>query len=167
MPPTRLKWPPWAWLLTFMIWICNPSSSYSCLPQDWSNWGIHYKSGSKQKKIWMAKKNWIGWPANRSRFVTKWPKRGHVHNLDSLKKNSGTKISLKKAQTHKKLNYDRHPMLIFYKKHNLARELFLLNKETHVEFFFEAVFKNQSVIAGICIFDTISASLRAVFHWFQ
>jgi hypothetical protein len=26
------------------------------------------------------------------------------------KKNSGTKISLKKTQTHKKLNYGRHPL---------------------------------------------------------
>ncbi len=26
---------------------------------------------------------------------------------------------------------------------------------------------NQSVIAGVCIFDTIATSLRAVFHWFR
>ncbi len=45
------------------------------------------------------------------------------------------KILLKKAQTHKKLNYGRHPMLRFYEKHNLASKSFLLNKETQVDFF--------------------------------
>ncbi len=30
-------------------------------------------------------------------------------------------------------------MLRFYEKHNLASKSFLLNKETQVEFFFEAV----------------------------
>jgi hypothetical protein len=34
--------------------------------------GIHRKSGRKSgSKIWQAKKIWNGWPANRSRFVTK------------------------------------------------------------------------------------------------
>ncbi len=55
-------------------------------------------------------------------------------------------------------------MLGFYEKHNLASKLFLLYKETQVEFFFETVFSNQSVIAVVCIFDTIAALLRAVFH---
>jgi hypothetical protein len=54
-------------------------------------------------------------------------------------------------------------MLGFCKKHNLASKLFLLNKETQVEFFFGTVFSNQSVIADVCIFDTIAASLRTVF----
>ncbi len=58
-------------------------------------------------------------------------------------------------------------MLGFCKKHNLASKLFLLNKETQVEFFFGTVFSNQSVIADVCIFDTIAASLRTVFDWFQ
>ncbi len=31
-------------------------------------------------------------------------------------------------------------MLRFYKKHNLASKLFLFNKETQVEIFFESVF---------------------------
>jgi hypothetical protein len=56
-------------------------------------------------------------------------------------------------------------MLRFYKKHNLASKSFLFNKEIQVEIFFETVCsENQSVIAGVCIFDTIAASLRAVFH---
>jgi hypothetical protein len=49
-------------------------------------------------------------------------------------------ILLKKAQTHKKSNFGKHPMLRIYKKHNLASKLFLFNKETQVEIFFESVF---------------------------
>ncbi len=52
-------------------------------------------------------------------------------------------------------------MLRFYEKHNLAGKLFLFNKETQVEIFFESVLGNQSVISGVCIFDTIAASLTA------
>ncbi len=37
------------------------------------------------------------------------------------------KILLKKAQTHKKSNFNKHPMLRFYEKHNLASKLFLFN----------------------------------------
>ena len=72
-------------------------------------------------------------------------------------------ILQKKAQTHKKLNCGRHPMLRFYKKHNLASKSFLLNKETQVEFFLKLWSENQNVIAGVCIFDTIAALLRAGF----
>jgi hypothetical protein len=68
------------------------------------------------------------------------------------------KILLKKAQTHKKMNFGKLPMIRFYKKHSLASKLFLFNKETLVEIFFESVSGNQSVIAGVCIFDTIAAS---------
>jgi hypothetical protein len=56
------------------------------------------------------------------------------------KKNSQTKILLKKAQTHKKSNVGKHPMLRFYEKHNLASKLFLFDKETQVEIFIESVF---------------------------
>jgi hypothetical protein len=63
-----------------------PLSSYGYFPQDWPDRGIHRKSGTKQKKIWTAKKILIGWPANQSRFVIKWLKRGRVNNLDLLKK---------------------------------------------------------------------------------
>jgi hypothetical protein len=72
------------------------------------------------------------------------------------------KILLNKALTHEKLNFGKHPMLRFYEKHNLASKLFLFNKKTQVEIFFEPVFGksncsgNQSVIAGVCIFDMIS-----------
>ncbi len=55
-------------------------------------------------------------------------------------------------------------MLRFYEKHNLATNLFLLNNETLVEFFSETVFEHLSVIAGVHIFDTITASMRAVLH---
>jgi hypothetical protein len=71
-------------------------------------------------------------------------------------------ILLKKAQTHDKSNVGKHPMLRFYKKHKLVSKLFLFNKETQVEIFFESVFRksncsgNQGVIAGVCIFDTNS-----------
>jgi hypothetical protein len=54
------------------------------------------------------------------------------------------KILPKKAQTYKKLNFGKHPMIRFYKKHNLASKSFLFNKETQVDFFFESVFGNQS-----------------------
>jgi hypothetical protein len=54
-------------------------------------------------------------------------------------------------------------MLRFYKKHIVASKLFLFNKETQVEIFFESVFsRNQSVIAGVCIFDMIAASLSNI-----
>jgi hypothetical protein len=49
-------------------------------------------------------------------------------------------ILLKKAQTYKKSNFGKHPMIRFYKKHNLASKLVLFNKEIQVEIFFESVF---------------------------
>ncbi len=82
--------------------------------------------------------------------------RGRVHNLD-FKKNSQTIILLKKAQIHNKSNVRKNPMLRFYEKHKLASKLFLFNKKTQVEIFFESVFGksyfsgNQGVIAGVCI----------------
>ncbi len=150
---------------------CEVVDPYNCLPQDWPHGGIQR----------------IGWPAKRSRFVTKWVKRGRVHNLDSLKKNSRMKILFKKAQTHKKLNFGKHPMLRFYKKHSLACKLFLFNKETQVEIFFESIFgkskcdcwcsyfwhdccfleSSVSLISCVHIFDMIAVSLRTVFHWFK
>jgi hypothetical protein len=51
-----------------------PSSSYSCLPQNWPYGGIH-KNLEQNKKNWTAKIIWIGWPANRSRLVTKMTKK--------------------------------------------------------------------------------------------
>ena len=66
---------------------------------------------------------------------------------------------LKKPQTHKNLNFGKHPMLRFYKKHNLASKLFLFNKETQVKFSLSPCLRNQSVIASALIFDTIAASL--------
>ncbi len=50
-----------------------------------------------ENKIWTAKIIWIGWPANRLRFVTKWLKRGRVHNLDLLKKELWNKNLAKKS----------------------------------------------------------------------
>ncbi len=103
------------------------SSSYSRLPQDWPHGGIQR----------------ISWPANRSRFITKWLNSGHVHNLDLLKNELSNKILLKKAQTHEKSNFGKHPMLRFYEKHNLASKLLLFNKATRVEIFFESVFRKS------------------------
>ncbi len=57
-------------------------------------------------------------------------------------------------------------MLRFYKKRILASKSFLLNKETQVECFSETVFKHQSVIAGVCIFDMIAAFMSDVRHLF-
>jgi hypothetical protein len=56
------------------------------------------------------------------------------------KKELLNKKPAKKAQTNKKLNFGKHPMLRFYDKHILASKLFLFNKETQVEIFFESVF---------------------------
>ena len=50
------------------------------------------------------------------------------------------RILLKKAETHNKSNFGRHPIIRFYEKHNLASESLLFNKETLVEIFFESVF---------------------------
>ncbi len=104
---------------------CMVVDPYNRLPQDWPHGGIQR----------------IGWPAKQFRFHTKWLKRGRCAQFGfAKKKNSRTKILLKKAQTHKKSNLGKHPMLRFYEKHNLASKLFLFNKETQVENFFESVF---------------------------
>ncbi len=66
-----------------------------------------------------------------------------VHNLDSLKKELSNKNSAKKALTHKKSNFGKHPMLRFYKKHNLASKLFLFYKETQENFFFDVFLKSK------------------------
>jgi hypothetical protein len=52
-------------------------------------------------------------------------------------------------------------MLRLYEKHNLASNLFLVNKETQVEISLNLCSGNQSVIASVCIFDTIAAFLTA------
>ncbi len=104
---------------------CKVIDPYNHLPQDWPH-------GATQR---------IGWLANQSRVVTKWLKRGHEHNLDSLKIEFLNKNPAKKTQTYEKLNFGKHPMIRFYKKHNLASKLFLFNKETQVEIFFESVFR--------------------------
>ncbi len=106
---------------------CKVVDPYNRLPQDWPHGGIQR----------------IGWPANWSRFVTKWLKRGHVHNLDLLKKELSDKNPAKKSTNTKKMNFGKHPMLRFYKKHNLASKSFLFNKETQVENFFESVFRKS------------------------
>jgi hypothetical protein len=103
---------------------CKVVDPYNRLPQDWPHGGIQR----------------LGWLVNWSRFVTRRLKRGRVHNLDSLKKEFLSKNPAKKSQTHKKLNFGKHTMLRFYKKHNLACKSFLFNKEIQVEFFFESVF---------------------------
>ncbi len=103
---------------------CKVVDPYNPLPQDWPHGGIQR----------------LGWPVNQSRFVTKWLKRGSVHNLDLLKKEFSDKILLKKSQTHENLNFGKHPMLRCYEKHNLASKSFLFNKETQVEIIFESVF---------------------------
>jgi hypothetical protein len=60
----------------------------------------------------------------------------------------------KNSPKHDKSNVGKHPMLRFHKS---ARKLFLFNKETQVEIFFESVFGksncsgNQGVIAGVRI----------------
>jgi hypothetical protein len=95
---------------------CKVVDPYNHLPQDWPHGGIQR----------------IGWLANQSRFVTKWLKRGCVHNLDLLVKDLSNNNPAKKAQTHKKINFWKYPILRFYKKHNLASKLFLFNKETQV-----------------------------------
>jgi hypothetical protein len=69
---------------------------------------------------------------------------------------------LKKTQTHEKSNFGKHPMLRFYKKHNLASKLFLFKKEAQVKNSLNLCSRNQSVIAGVCIFDKIAASLNNI-----
>ncbi len=103
---------------------CKVVDPYNRLPQDWPHGGLQR----------------IGWLANQYRFVTQWLKRGSVHNLDLLKKELSNENPAKKAQTHKKLNFGKHPMLRFYEKHNLARKSFLFKKEAQVKIFFESVF---------------------------
>jgi hypothetical protein len=86
-----------------------------------------------------------------------------VHNLDLLKKELLNKNPAKKAQTHEKTNFSKHPMLRFYEKHNLASKSFLINKETQVDFFLNlcsgsqsspraaSVFVSPSVILSVCL----------------
>ncbi len=85
-----------------------------------------------------------------------------VHNLDLQKKELLNKNSTKKIINTQKMNFGKHPMLRFYKKHNLASKLFLFYKETQVEISLNLCLGNQSVIAGVCIFDTIAASLSNI-----
>ncbi len=66
---------------------------YNRLPQDWPHGGIQR----------------IGWPANQSRFVTKWLKRGRVHNLDSLKKVLLNKNPAKKSTKTRKIEFWQAP----------------------------------------------------------
>jgi hypothetical protein len=68
----------------------------------------------------------------------------------------------KRAQTHKKTIFGKHPIFRFYKKHNLASKLFLFDKKNQVEFSLNLCSGNQSVIAGVCIFDMIAASLNSL-----
>jgi hypothetical protein len=103
---------------------CKVVDPYNLFPQDWPHWGIQR----------------INWPANRSRFLTKWLKRGRVHNLDLVKKELLNENPAKKSTTHETSNFSKHPMLRFYEKHNLASKLFLFNEEIQVEIFFESVF---------------------------
>ncbi len=103
---------------------CKVVDPYNHLPQEWPHRGIQR----------------IGWPANWSRFVTKWLKRGCVYNLDLLKKELSNKKPAKKSTNTGNSNFGKHPMLRFYEKHNLASKLFLFNKETQAEIFFESVF---------------------------
>ncbi len=72
---------------------------------------------------------------------------------------------LKKAQTHVKSNFGKHPMLRFYKKHNLASKSFLFHKETQVEIFFESVFGKPKCDYQCLHFDTITASLSNILIW--
>jgi hypothetical protein len=60
------------------------------------------------------------------------------------------------------MNFGKHPMIRFYEKHNLASKFFIFNKETQVGFSLNLYSGNQSVIAGVCIFDTIAASLSNI-----
>jgi hypothetical protein len=69
-------------------------------------------------------------------------------------------ILQKTSQTHEKMIFGKHSMLRFYEKHNLASKLFLFNKETQVETFCNL--GNQSVIAGVRIFDMIAAFLSNI-----
>ncbi len=77
-------------------------------------------------------------------------------------KNSQTKLLLKKAQTYEKLYFGNHPTIRFYKKHNLASKLFLFNKETQVEIFFESVFGKSKCGCQCLHLDTFAASLSNI-----
>ncbi len=70
-------------------------------------------------------------------------KRLFTQSRFAKKRTLEQKILLKKVQTHKKLNFDKNPMLRFYEKHILASKLFLFNKETQLEIFFESVFRKS------------------------
>ncbi len=54
---------------------------------------------------------------------------------------------LKKALTYKKLYFGKHPMIRFYKKHNLASKLFLFNS-----------LSAKSILAGEKLVATYSIS---------
>jgi hypothetical protein len=68
----------------------------------------------------------------------------------------------KKAQTHEKSNFGKHPMLRFYEKHNFSSKLFLFNKETQLEIFIESVFGKSMCDCWCLHFDTIAASLSNI-----
>ncbi len=85
------------------------------------------------------------------------------------KKNSRTKILLKKAQTYKKSDFGKHPMIRFYEKHILASKLFLINKETQVSrnFLWICVWEIEVWLPVFAFFDTISYIYSYVIFWFE
>ncbi len=72
---------------------CKVVDPYNHFPQNWPHGGI-----------WR-----ICWLANRSRFVTKWLKRGRVHNLDLLKKEFSNKNPAKKSTNTQKIEFWQAP----------------------------------------------------------
>ncbi len=88
-----------------------------------------------------------------------------MHTVWICEKKNSNKILLKKAQTYKKSNFGKHPTIRFYKKHNFASKLFFFNKETQEIFSLNQCSENKSVIASVCIFDTIAASLSNILIW--
>jgi hypothetical protein len=72
---------------------CKVVDPYNRLPQDWPHGGIQR----------------IGWLATLSRFITKWLKRGHVHNLDWLKKELSNENPAEKSTNTRKLEFWQEP----------------------------------------------------------
>jgi hypothetical protein len=72
---------------------CKVVDPYNHFPQDWPHGGIQR----------------IGWLANQSRFLTKWLKRGRVHNLDLLKQELSTKNPAKKSTNIQKIKFWQAP----------------------------------------------------------
>ncbi len=123
---------------------------YNRLPQDWPHRGIQR----------------IGWPANRSRFLTKMTKKRPCTQSGFTKKRTLEQKSCKKRHKHTKNQILASTQCLdFTRNTSWLANYFSFIKKPKSKFSLNLCLGNQSVIASVCIFDTIAASLSNILIW--